>query len=53
LVKLQDNVGTLEVASPLYYFMKIINLLVDASSTLEELCGFKFKSEFCFSGKSW
>jgi hypothetical protein len=35
LAELEDDVGTLEVASPLYYF---------ASSTLEELCGFEFGS---------
>jgi hypothetical protein len=41
LVKLQDNVCTLEIVSVLYYLMKIVDVLIDASSTLEELCGFE------------
>jgi hypothetical protein len=39
LAKLQDDVCTLEIASLLYYLMKIIDVLVDTSSTLEELHG--------------
>jgi hypothetical protein len=42
LAKLEDDVGTLEVASPLYYFVKIVDVLIDMSSTLEELHGFEF-----------
>jgi hypothetical protein len=41
LAKLQDNVCTLEIASAFYYLAKIVDVLVDTSSTLEELCGFK------------
>jgi hypothetical protein len=41
LAKLQDNVCTLKIASMLYYLAKIVDVLVDASSTLEELHGFK------------
>jgi hypothetical protein len=39
LAKLQDNVCTLEIASSLYYLTKIVDILVDTSSTLEELHG--------------
>jgi hypothetical protein len=41
LAKLQDNVCALEIASTLYYLTKIIDVLVDTSSTLEELRGFE------------
>jgi hypothetical protein len=40
LAKLQDNVCALEIASALYY-LAIIDVLIDASSTLEELHGFE------------
>jgi hypothetical protein len=39
LAKLQDNVCALEIARPLYYLAKIVNILIDISSTLEKLCG--------------
>jgi hypothetical protein len=39
LAKLQDDVCALEIASSLYYLAKIIDVLVDTSSTLEELRG--------------
>jgi hypothetical protein len=42
LVKLENDVGTLKVASPLYYFIKIVDILINALSTLEELHGFEF-----------
>jgi hypothetical protein len=42
LAKLHDNVCTLEIASSLYEFAKIIDVLVNASSTLEELRDFEF-----------
>jgi hypothetical protein len=41
LAKLQDDVCTLKIASLLYYLTKIVDILVDVSSTLEELCGFE------------
>jgi hypothetical protein len=42
LAELEDNVGTLKVVSLLYYFMKIVNILINALSTLKELHGFEF-----------
>jgi hypothetical protein len=39
LAKLQDDVCTLEIGSSLYYLAKIIDVLVDTLSTLEEFCG--------------
>jgi hypothetical protein len=41
LAKLQDNVCALEIASALYYLTKIIDVLIDALSTLKELRGFE------------
>jgi hypothetical protein len=41
LAKLQDNVCALEIASTLYYLAKIVDVLINASSILEELCGFE------------
>jgi hypothetical protein len=41
LAELQDNVCALEIASVLYYLAKIVDVLADTSSTLEELCGFE------------
>jgi hypothetical protein len=41
LAKLQDDVCTLKIVSSLYYLMKIVDVLVDTSSTLEELRGLK------------
>jgi hypothetical protein len=39
LGKLQDDVCALEIASSLYYLAKIVDVLVNTSSTLEELHG--------------
>jgi hypothetical protein len=39
LAKFQDNVCTLEIARPLYYLAKIVDILIDVSSTLEILRG--------------
>ena len=39
LAKFQDNVCALEIARPLYYLAKIVDILIDVSSTLEKLRG--------------
>jgi hypothetical protein len=41
LAEFQDNVCPLEIASMLHYLAKIIDVLIDTSSTLEELRGFE------------
>jgi hypothetical protein len=41
LAKLQNDVCALKIASLLYYLMKLVDVLVDVLSTLEELCGFE------------
>jgi hypothetical protein len=42
LMKFEHNVGSLKIASTLDEFMKLINILINASTTLEELRSFKF-----------
>jgi hypothetical protein len=42
LIKFERNVGSLKIVSTLDEFMKLINILINASTTLEKLRSFKF-----------